>query len=457
MTETSPHDRLPPATSPGRLGKAGKVFIIAVREYRAIVATKAFLLALTIMPILMFGGIFLQRSLDRRVGPAEKRIVIFDGTGVLFEQLAAAAQNRNQHEIIDQASGQQRQPRYVLEKGSSPEPGEEERLELSERIRQGRLHAFVEIPAGVLTVPDGAPAARVAYYAENAAIAEEKNWIAGRLSDLVRRRRLEAMGVDPQVVDRAGTPVIIEPLGLVSRSNTGGITKAAQSSLETSIFLPFGAMMLMFMVIFLAAQPMLESVLEEKSQRIAEVLLGSANAFELMIGKLLGGVAGSLTVVAVYGCGAYGLAAYHGVTDLVPLGLLPWFLVYQVMAVLLFGSVFMAVGAAVNQLKEAQSMLLPVWLVMMFPLFIWFPVLREPNGSFATWASLIPPGTPMMMVLRMSASASIPVWQPVLGIVTTLAATILCVFVASRIFRIGILAQGKLPKPSELARWAIYG
>ena len=73
--------------------------------------------------------------------------------------------------------------------------------------------------------------------------------------------------------------------------------------MEETIFLPFGMMMLMFMVVFLAAQPMLESVLEEKSQRIAEVLLGSANAFHLMIGKLIGGVGGSLTVVAAYAAG----------------------------------------------------------------------------------------------------------------------------------------------------------
>jgi ABC-2 type transport system permease protein len=111
----------------------------------------------------------------------------------------------------------------------------------------------------------------------------------------------------------------------------------------------------------------------------------------------------------------------------------------------------------VNQLKEAQSMLLPVWLVMMFPMFVWFAVVREPNGRFATWASLIPPGTPLLMVLRMTASASVPLWQPLAGIVLTFAATLLCVFVASRIFRIGILAQGKLPKLGELARWAVYG
>ena len=185
--------------------------------------------------------------------------------------------------------------------------------------------------------------------------------------------------------------------------------------MEETIFLPFGMMMLMFMVIFLAAQPMLESVLEEKSQRIAEVLLGSANAFQLMVGKLIGGVGGSLTVVATYAIGGGALAWYYDYLHLVPLRIVPWFIIYQVLAVMLFGSIFMAVGAAVNQLKEAQSMLMPIWLLMMFPLFVWIQVVRDPMGSFATWLSFIPPATSLMMVLRMGSTAAVPLWQSAAG------------------------------------------
>jgi ABC-2 type transport system permease protein len=142
---------------------------------------------------------------------------------------------------------------------------------------------------------------------------------------------------------------------------------------------------------------------------------------------------------------------------LVPLRIVPWFIVYQILAVLLIGSIFMAVGAAVNQLKEAQSMLMPIWLLLMFPLFVWFQVVRDPLGSFATWLSFIPPATSLMMVLRMGSTAAVPLWQPLLGILVMLAATLVVVFAAARIFRIGILAQGKAPKMVELVRWAIRG
>jgi ABC-2 type transport system permease protein len=115
------------------------------------------------------------------------------------------------------------------------------------------------------------------------------------------------------------------------------------------------------------------------------------------------------------------------------------------------------VGAACNQLREAQSMLMPIWLVMMFPLFVWFQVIRDPMGNFAMWLSLVPPATPLLMVLRLAASSMVPWWQPALGILPMLAATWLCVFAAARIFRIAILAQGKTPKVGELLRWAVRG
>jgi len=102
-------------------------------------------------------------------------------------------------------------------------------------------------------------------------------------------------------------------------------------------------------------------------------------------------------------------------------------------------------------------MLMPLWLLMMFPLFVWFQVVGDPMGSFATWLSFVPPATPLLMVLRLTASAAVPWWQPALGIVVMLAATWVCVFAAARVFRIAILAQGKTPRLVELLRWAVRG
>jgi ABC-2 type transport system permease protein len=434
-----------------------KVPIIANREFRAIVGTKAFLIVITLMPVLMFGGIFIQRMLEGRVGPAEKKIVVLDGTGALLERLAAAAQSHNEHEIFNAANGKQTKPRLVLEAGPAGKVTEETRFQLSEQIRRGKIDAFLEIPGGIDHMPAKGELAKAKLFAENAAMMEEQGWLVSALGNAVRSRRLQAAKIDAALVDRASSPVIVEPLGLVARSQSGGFSKPRESSMYEGIFLPFGLMMLMFMTIFLAAQPMLESVLEEKSQRIAEVLLGSVNAPQLMAGKLLGGLGGSLTIVVTYASGALAVAWYFDALQIVPLRIVPWFLAYQILAVMMFGSLFMAVGAACNQLKEAQGMLMPIWLLMMFPLFVWIQVVRDPTGAFSTWLSFVPPATPLLMVLRLGASTAVPWWQPALGILVMLAATWFCVFAAARIFRIGILAQGKTPKLAELFRWAVRG
>ena len=434
-----------------------KIFLIAVRDYRAMVVTKAFLVVISIMPILMFGGIAIHKFLERRAGPDEKRIAVLDGTGELLEKLTEAAQVRNEKEIFDPGTNKQVAPRYTIEAVPADAVTDQVRFELSERIRRRQLDAFVEIPAQIMAMPSPGAHATVRFHAENAPLSKEKGWLQRVLNDAVRTHRLEEAGLDPELVGRASTPVGVEPLGLLERSEGGQIEQAQQASVALTIFLPFGMMMLMFMVIFMGAQPMLETVLEEKSQRIAEVLLGSVNAFQLMAGKLLGGVAGSLTILATYVLGGYALACYYDVAHLAPLRIVPWFLVYQVLGLMLFGSIFTAVGAAVSQLKEAQGYLFPVWLVFMFPMFVWFQVIREPTSSFATWLSFVPPLTPLLMVLRVSASTAVPIWQPILGIVLLLATTLLCVFAAARILRIGLLAQGKTPKLSELLRWAVYG
>jgi ABC-2 type transport system permease protein len=434
-----------------------KILIIAKREYRAMVATKAFIITLVLMPIMMGGGIFVQEKLRQRVNLDEKRILVLDRTGVLFGALSQAAENRNQKAIFDPTTGAQIKPRYQLERGPDGPVTDQQRLELSARVRRGEICAFVEIPANVFAVDSSKGGSKATYYAQATAFSEEKGWLQQALNDAVRRHRLQQAKIDPEAVDRASAWVMLEGLGLFEKSSGGQAKPAVAKSDKLAFLLPFGIMMLMFMVILLAAQPTIESIMEERTLRIAEVLLGSVSPSQLMAGKLLGCVAGSLTIVLVYGVGALGLAQYYDVLNLVPLGIVPWFLVYQVLAVLLFGSLFMAVGACVNDRKEAQGMIMPIMLLVVFPMFVWFPVVQQPTGNFAMWMSFVPPGTAMLMVLRVAASPDIPVWQPVVGVLILLAATGLCVFAAGRIFRIAILAQGQAPKFKQLWQWIVKG
>ena len=147
------------------------------------------------------------------------------------------------------------------------------------------------------------------------------------------------------------------------------------------------------------------------------------------------------------------MAMHQGYGSHIPLQLIPWFVVYQILAVLLYSSVFMGIAASVTQLREAQTLLLPVWMVVLLPMFVWFNIVREPNSALATAISMFPPSTPMVMTLRMATGATIPLWQSLLSLVMTVCGTWLGVLAAARIYRQGILRQGKPPRMTEMLMW----
>ena len=461
-----------------------KIITIAVREYRAMVGTKAFLVSIIMMPILMLGGIIAMDLLKNVATTKERSIAIIDHTDEFYDQLVERAEVRNRmvqqlaarnsndgrsstaddssDERIDTAEAEipgMAPEIYRLEKIEASSVNDEVRFQLSERVRNHDLYAFVEIPRDVLATDLNADN-RLNFHSQDSSLSLARRWISDVVSKIATEKRIAATGIsdsDVRKIRLANAPVNAIGLGLMTKTADGQIVAASERDPLTALFLPMIVMMLMFMVIFMAAQPMLESVIEEKSQRIAEVLLGSANPFQLMMGKLLGTVAGSLTVFGIYAVGAYLLASNRGVTDVIPFFIIPWFVLFQVVGVLFYASIFMAVGASVSQLKEAQSMLLPVWMLMMAPLFIWFLIVRDPLGPIATGFSFFPPATPTAMVLRMATGQTIPTWQPILGLFTTLLATLVIVVFASRIFRVGILWQGKTPKLAEILKWAVTG
>ncbi|MFN9247298.1 MAG: ABC transporter permease [Planctomycetota bacterium] len=310
------------------------------------------------------------------------------------------------------------------------EANDELRAQLSEQIRSGELYAFLEIPAGLARQSAGD--LKVSFYSQDSSIAEARAWFSAVINEYLKNQRLAEAGIDPSLVAQASRPIPVSSMGLVSRSSSGSITAAREKNQMADIFLPMGAMMFMFLVIFMASQPMLEAVLEEKSQRIAEVLLGSANPFQLMLGKLIGTVGGSMTVFLIYLLGGYLVARQRGWLDNVPLELIPWFIIFQLLGVLFYASIFMAVGASVSQLKEASAMLMPVWMMLMLPIFIWLPIVQDPNGGLARGISFFPPATSTTMILRLATGVSIPLWELLLATSVLLIATILVVILAGQ-------------------------
>lgn len=431
---------------------------IALREYTESVRTKAFVIGIVIAPVLMSGSIIAMVLSENAKDVSVKKLAVIDHSGMLEARLAELAEERNERYIFDPETGEQTQPTYVVENVSPGDDLDRQRADLSDRIRRRDLAAFVELGNGLLD-PDAPPELRrCSYHSENPMLDDMRGWVRDNLNTVIREQRAAEAGIPPVVTDRLFQWVNVTSEGLYEVDPaTGEVIDARPSNEALTFGVPFGLVMLLFMMIMMGAMPLLHATLEEKTQRIAEVLLGSARPFELIFGKLLGNLGVSLTAAAVYIGGALLTCWYKGLMEYVPLDLLPWFLVYMVAAVAMCGAGCLAVGAACNDAKEVQNLMMPIMLPFMLPMFVLVPVLKEPLGAFATWASLFPPCTPMLMLLRQASPATIPAWQPWAGLLGVLAMATVAVWAGGRIFRVGLLMQGKTPKPIDLVRWAIRG
>jgi ABC-2 type transport system permease protein len=424
-----------------------KVLWLALREYRTAVQTKGFVIGLALAPLLMGGSVIAMVLLEGHVDTTDKVVAVVDRSGAVAEALIEAAESRNAAEVYDETTGKKIRPAYLI---VSIRPDEEhpaaQRLELSNRVRNNELHAFIEIGRGVLHPMEDSGASRVTYYAENAAL------------DDLRRIRLVELGIDRAVANELFAWLPVEGRGLLTvDSETGDIKDAPRSHEGEAVGIPIVMMLLMFLLVMMGAVPMLNAVMEEKSQRIAEVLLGSVRPFEFLMGKLLGGLGVSLTGSAVYILGGVFAVRQLGLAEHVPYHILPWFFTYLVINIIMLGAIFAALGSTCNDAKEAQSISFPAMIPVMIPMFVLVPVLKEPMSSFATWLSLFPPFTPMLMLLRQSTPVGVPAWQPWVGLIGALVLTIAAVWAGGLIFRVGILMQGQPPRIGNLVRWTLSG
>jgi ABC-2 type transport system permease protein len=452
-----------------------KMLTIARREYNAAVRTKAFLISLFIMPLLMGGGFLVQLFLQDQVDIQEKRFAVVDRTDgeQLRETLVAAATTRNAQQIFDRETGDQNKPAFVIEEVSAsagdPQAIERQRFDLSERVRGGEIFGFLDIGAQVFQFSSGETGTatpdnprddqtQIRYQSNSPTYNDFQNWARPIMEHAIQEARFQSAGLSSPLVRSVLQPVVLVTKGLSEKDVASGeIQEAKDENAVASLLAPAALMMLMFMLLFVGGTPALQGVVEEKMQRIAEMVLGSVRPFELMMGKLLGLMAVSLTLATLYLAGAYALAHHYDFTGLISVRVLAWFIAYLVVGVVMYGALFIAVGAACSDLRDTQTMLWPVMLLAMVPLFVWINVAREPTSSFASVASLIPTATPMLMILRVAVPPGVGWWEPTLGLVLMLITTVVFVYAAGRVFRVGLLMQGKGASFRDLARWIVQG
>ncbi|MEM7682641.1 MAG: ABC transporter permease [Planctomycetota bacterium] len=448
-----------------------KALIIALNEALTAVRSKAFLANLLILPIAVGAMVLIQHLSEQTADLSDRSLAIVDHTGELGPKLLEAAEAYNQHVAFETgADGVRKQvkPKWSVEIVPPSELAESSaqgdaaqangvELGLSDRVRAGELTGFAVLPAGLA---DADSDDVVRYYARDQVFEGLSDWLRWEVGRMVREARLAEAEIDPEFVGRVQhltRQVGVRKLGLVDRTEDGGVSDARETNEIQTLVLPGAGMFIMFFLVMFAGPTLMNVVLEEKMQRIAELLVASVTPFQLMLGKLLGGVMFAAVLAAVYlSAGLY--AAYrYDVADLLTGAYYGWFALFALLALVIYGAMFVAIGAACSEIRDASTLMAPAMILAMMPVWCWFIVLRSPNSTASVAMSLFPPFTPMLMFLRVVSPSGPPWWQVALGVVLTTAFAGLCLWAAARVFRIGMLSYGQAPTLRQLLRWAVTG
>ena len=432
--------------------RADKLLIVAAAELRMAAQSKAFIIGMMLVPVIMAAFIGFDRLSSKQTDREDRHFVVVDGTGVLFPGVAAMATEWNaSRQRVDASApeGPRMFPAAVVPQGREIDAV---RRELVARVKSKELKAFVEIPPDVI---DGA--ARIRYFSDAATDTTLPRWIENAINREVLNERFRRAAVDRTEVVRLTRQVPLTMLGLPAWDAQGNPREPEPVDQVRSQVVPFAATALLLFVLLPSASALLNSVLEEKLSRTNEVMLGSVSPFEFMAGKLLGAVGISLIVASVYLAAIYAIARNSGYADLVQPRLLASFVLYTILGELLFGAIFVAIGAACTDFKDTQTLMMPVTILMVLPVFMWPTIMRAPTSTFATIMSLVPTLTPFLMLSLTTMSPGPPMWQQAAGIALTVATTVLVVWAAGRIFRVGLLAQGKSASFREIIRWVRTG
>ena len=436
-----------------------KIWRVAVTEYLNTVRTKAFILGVLALPVLICLSGFLQYFGQKNKDVRDRRFAVVDRSGALFAVIAAKAVERNEKLIVQpgpDGSNAQRAPKFLPELFVAAEANSANaEVILSERVRRKDLAGFVVLSTNALAA-DGGVEGDFAWFTESQSFNELPDWLERTINEEIRRVRFEQAGVDQALVRKLTRNVAVKRLGLAKvDTNTGEVVKAKEANRFATFGVPAGCLFLLYMMVMSAVPALLNSVLEEKLQKISEVLLSSMTPFQLMMGKLVGATMVSFTLSGLYLVGIGGLLWKAGVLNLVPPTLVLWFVFFQLLSLLMFGSISLAIGAACSEIRDAQNFMFPLMMMVMLPFFVFMPIMQSPGSSFARWFSLFPPATPSLMLLRIAIPPGPPWWEIALGVVLTTLCMFACVWAGAKIFRIGILAQGQAPSFGKLFRWMV--
>jgi len=320
-----------------------KIWRVAATEYLNSVRSKAFILGVLALPVLICVSAGLQYYGQKNVDVRDRRFAVVDRTGALSPVIVAKAAERNEKFIMQRGpdgSNAQRSPKFIPQLfDPSGAGGTNAEVILSERVRRKELTGFVIISTNALTADGGADGG-LAWFTESQSYNELPDWLERTINEELRRVRFEQAGVDQALVRKLTRTLSIKRLGLSKvDAATGAVVKAKEANRFATFGVPVGCMFLLYLMVMSAVPALLNTVLEEKMQKISEVLMSAMTPFQLMMGKLVGATMVSFTLSGLYLAGISGLLWKMGVLNLVPPTLVLWFVFFQLLSLLMFGSI----------------------------------------------------------------------------------------------------------------------
>ena len=443
-----------------------KFLAVVKHEYKKVVLKWSFLLGTLLLPALALVFTFVPMIIFSMRGEPT-RIAVYDPTGKILprleknlsaDRLIEKAKRAAKDSLTDINASQEQQLRndaaqFMQDFKLVPYTGqgsvEDVRTELLNKVRSDEIDAYLLVPTDISTKD-----AKFEFRSRKGGDFVSNDTLKDALNDAVRSQRLADADISEDRLSELSAAANLDAKGLDEtgeEKDTGGVFIAS-----------FVIGLMIYITLAIYGQQILGAVVEEKETRIAEILFSSARPFELMMGKLVGvGLAG-LTQLGIWvGSVALLLAFLALQTDMsailstvptiTPLMVL-YFLIFFLLGFFIYASIFAVIGSMVTTVQEGGQFTFPPMMIMLAAFYFCFAVIRDPNSNVSFWATIAPFMAPITMPVRILAETP-PFWQIALSIAVNIAAIAALVWLASRVYRVGMLMYGKRATIPEVWKW----
>jgi ABC-2 type transport system permease protein len=444
-----------------------KFLAVVKHEYKKIVFKWTFLLATLLFPFI--GAMFaIVPAIIFSLKGEATRIALVDQTGKIAprlklnlspERIAAKAEKAARESMKDiDASREEKIKRGSEQLGSSfkfvdydttAKPLEQIRRELNEKIIAGELDAYLVVPSDF-----EAAGAKFEFRSRKAGDFITNESLEDALNEAVRSQRLADANISEDRLKELSQNVTLDKKAIDE--------KGAEKDSDLSFVVAFAIGFMIYITLAIYGQAVMGAVVEEKETRIAEILFSSAKPFELMAGKLVGVGLAALTQLAIWIISATLLLGFFLVqTGLSELGasqvnitplMIVYFFIFFLLGFFIYASIFALIGSMVTTVQEGSQFAFPPIMILLISFYFVFAVIRDPNSSLSFWVSIAPFFAPITMPVRIFAETP-PLWQIALSILVNGATIAALVWLASRVYRIGMLMYGKRATIPEVWKW----